>query len=283
MSTVTLRRRAKQPEANLVGMTHNPLGPRNPVNQNTTHNLFPEQEAFLETLEKTPPNALTACALWRAHELVAHLTAGAVEISLNLEAALNSLPIPATRSFLEREAPYREMADQRLRNELLASLERVSRALHAVLVKDPDAVVPWSGRSMVVATFVNHLRSELALHRWDLQGDDETGNVLLSQPELTAHAVTVLGKLLVDQTAEWTGAVGPLIVGTPDAPSVVVSQDSNGRQMLFGDDNLDPTIVADAGARLLLLWGRMPNDPRRVSAPGDPSPLAELRALLSGY
>ncbi len=263
-------------------MTHSPSH-HSPINPITTHNLFPEQEAFLETLENTPPEALTACELWRTHELVAHLTAGAIEISLNLEAALEGLPIPVTRSFEEREAPYREIADQRLRNELLASLERVSRVLHAILVEDPDAVVPWNGRSMVVATFVTHLRSELALHRWDLRGDDEIGFTLLSQPELTAHAVTVLGTVLVDQTVQWTKPAGSLIVGTLDAPSVVVSQDFNGRQLVFGDDDSDPTIVADTAARLLLLWGRMPNDPRRVSAPGGPSVLAELRALLSGY
>lgn len=123
----------------------------------------------------------------------------------------------------------------------------------------------------------------MALHRWDLPGDDEISFTLLSQPELTAHAVSVLGRIRVHQTVEWTRPASSLIVGTPDVPGVVVSQESNGRQLLFGDDELDPTIVADTVARLLLLGGRMPNDPRRVSAPGGSSVLAGLGARLSGY
>ena len=52
-------------------------------------------------------------------------------------------------------------------------------ALDAVLNLQPDAVVPWTGREMVVATFITHTRSELALHRWDLVGDDDVSAVLL--------------------------------------------------------------------------------------------------------
>lgn len=50
---------------------------------------------------------------------------------------------------------------------------------------------------MVVAIFVTHLRSELALHRWDVVGDAEISQSLLGRPELTNHAVAVLGRALV--------------------------------------------------------------------------------------
>ena len=37
------------------------------------------------------------------------------------------------------------------------------------------------------------MRSEFALRRWDVAGDDEISLQLLSQPELTHHAIDVLG------------------------------------------------------------------------------------------
>src|SRR5262249_2219726 len=40
-----------------------------------------EATAFLDALDRTPPDAPTACADWTAHELVAHLAAGAAEMA----------------------------------------------------------------------------------------------------------------------------------------------------------------------------------------------------------
>jgi hypothetical protein len=59
------------------------------------------------------------------------------------------------------------------------------------------AEVPWAGREVPIPFFVTHVRSEAAIHRWDLVGDDATSAALLAQPELTAHAVTALGPLLL--------------------------------------------------------------------------------------
>ena len=133
-----------------------------PVAARPSEGLAVEAKEFLEALEVTPSDALTGCALWRAHEVTAHLGAGAVEIALNLEAYGEGRPVPATRGFEEREAPYRAMEDGELRAELPRSIDRVAAALDAVLGAEPDVVVPWTGRQMVVATFVTHLRSELA-------------------------------------------------------------------------------------------------------------------------
>jgi hypothetical protein len=50
---------------------------------------------------------------------------------------------------------------------------------------------------MAVAKFLPHLRNEFAIHRWDFAGDDEMSSRLLAQPELTGHAVGILGEILL--------------------------------------------------------------------------------------
>jgi Mycothiol maleylpyruvate isomerase N-terminal domain len=40
-----------------------------------------EIDAFVEALDGVPPNTVTACAGWTAHELVAHLTSGVEAIA----------------------------------------------------------------------------------------------------------------------------------------------------------------------------------------------------------
>jgi len=245
-----------------------------------------EAGAFLEAVESSPPDALTGCSLWRVHEVVAHLGAGAVEIAKNLEAYGEGKPVPATKGFEEREAPYRAMEDAELRALLPRAIERVAAALDAVLTAEPDAVVPWTGRQMVVATFVTHLRSEFALHRFDLVGDDEISQSLLGQPELTDHAVTVLGRALL---ARGTGSASEppvgftAAIGAPDTRDVVVVIDSDGARLERSDADPNVAVIGDAAARLLLLWGRQPGDPRRLSAPGGVEVLAGLRSLLAGY
>lgn len=65
----------------------------------------PEVAAFLEALDSTPPTALSACVGWTAHEVTAHLAAGAAEVSRHLDPFLRGDAVPATRGFEEREAP----------------------------------------------------------------------------------------------------------------------------------------------------------------------------------
>ncbi|MHB8296691.1 MAG: maleylpyruvate isomerase N-terminal domain-containing protein [Acidimicrobiales bacterium] len=254
-----------------------------PVAHRPSEDLAVEVETFLGALEMTPPHALTRCAQWRAHEVAAHLTAGAVEIALNLEAYGESRPVPATRGFVEREAPYRAMEDGKLRVELPRSIERVSAALDAVLGTEPDAVVPWTGRQMVVATFVTHLRSELALHRWDLVGDDETSQSRLGLEDLTDHAVAVLGRALVARDATSVPAGFSAIIAASGASDVAVVVDGDGPRLEHSDAGSEPAIVGDPAARLLFLWGRRPGDPRRLLAPGGVEVLDALGALLAGY
>jgi hypothetical protein len=71
------------------------------------------------------------------------------------------------------------------------------------------------------------MRNEFAIHRWDFAGDGELGPQLLAQPELTEHAVAVLGRLLVaagarkDPQADQGFAVRLRSPGTTDVRVVV--------------------------------------------------------------
>lgn len=246
-----------------------------------------EADAFFAALEQSPPDACCGCAGWTAHELVAHLVAAAVEVALNLEAYGEGRPVPATRGFEAREAPWRAHDPIGLRHELPGALGRMCDAVDAVLAEEPDAVVPWTGRQMEVAAFVTHLRSELALHRFDLVGDDEDGTALLAQPELTLHAATVLARpLLARGSRARTGRGEPvrLTLASPGEPDVTVVVDGGSARL-----ELEPTGAAelavrcDPAARLLVLWGRRPGDPRRLRAPGGAATLGLLQGLLAGY
>ena len=49
---------------------------------------------------------------------------------------------------------------------------------------------------MKLGKFGTHMRSEFAL-RWGVAGDDDASLELLSDPTLTAHAIDVLGRILL--------------------------------------------------------------------------------------
>ncbi|MHB8190927.1 MAG: maleylpyruvate isomerase family mycothiol-dependent enzyme [Ferrimicrobium sp.] len=242
-----------------------------------------EAESFLQALDTTSSNTLSACVGWTAHEVVAHLVAASVEVALNLEAYGSRRLVPPTRGFQEREAPYRAMDDVKLRSEFSRSIERMAIALDEVLGAEPDAVVPWTGRQMVVASFVTHLRSEFAIHRFDLVGDDETGTTLLAQPELTDHAVEVLARALVARGAASAPVGFSAVIAAHGARDVVLVVDGNGPRLTRSDTSSEPAVVGDPAARLLFLWGRRPGDPRRISAPQGAEVLAQVEAMLVGY
>lgn len=156
-----------------------------------------EAEAFLDALQGTAPEVVTACDGWTAHEITAHLAGTAAEITRHLEPYLRGEDVPATQSFEVREAPFRAMDDPTLRRRLEVEEEKMRSVIAQVLAQKPDAVIPWTGRQMPVAKFVPHMRNEFTIHRWDFAGDGEIGVDLLGQQDLTEHAVTVLGKLLM--------------------------------------------------------------------------------------
>jgi hypothetical protein len=156
-----------------------------------------EAEAFFATIDDTPPELVSACDGWTTHEIAAHVTGNAVEIIRHLEPYLQGDPVPKTRSFEEREAPLRALAHR----DLLARLERDEQQMRtvvaAVLAREPDAAIAWTGRQMAVAKFIPHMRNEHALHRWDVAGDDPASLRLLADADLVEHSVGVLGEILL--------------------------------------------------------------------------------------
>src|ERR1700760_1628675 len=156
-----------------------------------------EATAFLDTIDRTAPQAVSACEGWTTHEIAAHVTGIAVEVIRHLDPYLNGDPVPKTRSFEEREAPLQAIEHQALLRRLEAEEQRMRRFVDEVLAREPDAVIPWTGRQMAVAKFIPHLRNEHALHRWDIAGDDDTGLALLAQTDLIEHSVGELGHILL--------------------------------------------------------------------------------------
>ncbi len=243
-----------------------------------------EAVAFMETIDEVGPNQLTKCPEWTAHELVAHIAAGADEILRNVSAfnAGGAEAVPATRDLEEREAPFHQMGFAELCSAVGDNHAKMMAAINQAMALDPAAVTPWVGRQMPIAAFVTHARSEYALHRWDLVGDDETSARLLGQPDLTAHAVQALGAALVSRGA-MAGADGDIRLTSPGQPDVAVT----GAGVAFANDasgvGKAPAIEADVAARLLLLWGRNPDQPGRVQATNGAAQLQTMRQLLAGY
>ena len=249
-----------------------------------------ETQAFLEALDSRPPTALTACRGWTVHDLTAHITAGADEIARIFEAYGEGDPSPVTRGFEEREPPYRAMDDPALRKHLFAASARMSSAMDAVLAREPDVTIPFTGMPFKAATFAMHGRSELAIHRWDMVGDDDVSWRLLSQPELTSHAVNVMGAMLFQRGC--AAAPPPLylsarlrVPGQDDlVHDDVVVESAHGAASLRAEPaEGDAALESDPAARLLFIWGRRPGDPSRLRSSLDGAAQRSLEGLLAGF
>ena len=152
------------------------------------------------------------------------------------------------------------------------------------------ATVPFTGWKMDAVTMITHVRSELALHRWDLAGDDELSFELLSQPEFAAHAVRSLNAFagLQESPAQRARASGlssdfAVRLCTIDQPDVIATvQDGIGRLELA--DPVDgPALLMDAAARVLMLWGRRQTQAHDVRSTLDSGDLALLHRWMYGF
>jgi hypothetical protein len=151
-----------------------------------------ESWELMTTLAAADPAARTARSQWTVHDLVAHLAAGAKENADLIEDALAGRPARATRTFAEREAAFVAMPDEQPRQELVVQSSRKLTAVERLAARGPDATYQFTGRPFSAALARTHGRSEAAIHRWDIAGDDQTGMELLAAPELTRHAVEML-------------------------------------------------------------------------------------------
>jgi Mycothiol maleylpyruvate isomerase N-terminal domain len=246
-----------------------------------------EADAFLTAIDKTAPDAVSACAGWTTHEIAAHVAGIAAEVIRHLEPYLHGDPVPQTRSFEEREAPLQMMRHPALLGRLQAEEERMRRLVQDVLDREPEAVIPWTGRRMAVAKFIPHLRNEHALHRWDIVGDDETSRQLLGDIDLVDHSVGELGRILLvagrahDPDPDSEFHVRLRAAGQPDLRVIV--EDGNATLAWASDEADEPWVDIDAGARQLFIWGRRPDHRGRLRSHLTQSGLARLQTLLSGY
>jgi Mycothiol maleylpyruvate isomerase N-terminal domain len=246
-----------------------------------------EAEAFFAAIEVTAPEVVSACDGWTAHEIAAHVTGNAVEITRHLEPYLQGDPVPRTRSFEEREAPLQAMAHADLLARLDRDEQRMRAVLADVLAREPEAVIPWTGRQMAVAKFVPHMRNEHALHRWDVAGDDLISLALLAESDLVEHSVGVLGAILLvagrkhDPDPDSDFRVRLRSDGQPD---LLVTVERGDATLVWADDERDePWVELDPAARQLFIWGRRPDDRGRLRSHLAQPDLARLQSLLSGY
>jgi uncharacterized protein (TIGR03083 family) len=148
-----------------------------------------ELTALLTSLDDLGPTALSSCPGWDAHHLAAHIAGNYEEVRTHVEAFDAGQPLARTRNWEEREAPLRRLDYAALVRRIESEAARASAITDLALERRPDARLLWTNRTVAISGFPTHMRSEDALHRWDLVGDDDTSNELLGQQDLLAHAV----------------------------------------------------------------------------------------------
>jgi hypothetical protein len=246
-----------------------------------------EAGAFLATVEAAAPDAVSACAGWTTHEIAAHVTGIAVEVARHLEPYLQGKPVPKTRSFEEREAPLQALRHVDLLTRLELDEARMRRLVGEVLEREPDAVIPWTGRVMAVAKFIPHLRNEHALHRWDVVGDDDMSRQLLGSEDLVDHSVSELGNILLvagrkhdpDPHADFRACLR-----SDGYRDLLVTVEGGAATLAWANAQADePSIETDAAARHLFIWGRRPDRHGAARSHLSQGDLARLQDLLSGY
>lgn len=244
-----------------------------------------ERSALLAALDRVHPDALTSCPGWTAHHLAAHVCGNYEEIEQHVTAFGEGRPLERTRTWEEREQPLRELDHATLLRRLEDRAVATSTAIGDVLDEQPAAELNWTGRTVRASGFSTHLRSEDALHRWDLVGDDETSDELLAQQDLLVHAVTFIGRPLLRRGLDAGSGTEPFHarVRSEGWDDLVVEVSGDGAHLSVAPVEGSPTIEGDPAARLLFLWGRKAAPYHRLRAGGDRRAASHAQALLSGY
>ena len=169
-----------------------------------------ELTALLTSLDDLGPAALSSCPGWNAHHLAAHIAGNYEEVRNHVEAFDAGQPLARTRPWEEREDPFRRLGYAALLPRIESEAIRASAITDLVLEQRPNAELIWTNRKVAVAGFPTHMRSEGALHRWDLVGDDDVSHALLGQQDLLAHAVNFIGQPLLSWGRDTGAAREPL-------------------------------------------------------------------------
>jgi Mycothiol maleylpyruvate isomerase N-terminal domain len=260
------------------------------VKHHIDNDRFPEWQPFVEAVQQRGPDAGTWCEAWTVRDIVVHQAGNAEELARVLGAHLAGEPV-ATRRFEERQAPLREMNETDLWAALHRNMAVLSQVTEAAADNAPadnapaDTDVAWTGRTMKVPWFAEHMRGELVLHGWDITGDDAAAQSRMAQPWMTTHSVLAVGKpLLVKGVKQLRpGERIEARLRVDGADDVVVSANSETTTIELADPDGPAILETDSAARVLLLWGRRPADPSRVRSRVGPEVLGRVRALLSGY
>lgn len=245
---------------------------------------FPEWQPFVDAVQQRRPDAGTWCEAWTVRDIVIHQAGNAEELARVLGAHLEGEPV-GTRGFEERERPLRALGDANLWDALtdrMATLNDVAAAADGVAA---DTDVAWTGRTMKVPWFAEHMREELVLHGWDITGDDEPAQARLAEPWMTTHSVVAVGRPLLAKGVKQLRPGERIqarmrVSGTDD---VLVDAQTDRSTLALAEPEGAATLETDAAARVLLLWGRRPADPSRICSRVGPETLGRLRLLLSGY
>jgi Mycothiol maleylpyruvate isomerase N-terminal domain len=254
------------------------------VTKHIDNDRFPEWQPFVDAVQQRPPDAGTWCEAWTVRDIVIHQAGTALELGRVLGGHLAGEPV-ATRTFEEREAPLRALND----TDLWAALHRNMALLNDVAESGDgvpeDTDVAWTGRTMKVPWFAEHMRQELVLHSWDITGDDSQAQQRLAQPWMTTHTVHAVGKpLLVKGAKELRpGERVEARLRVDGDDDVVVSAGADSTTIGLAEPDGPATLETDAAARVLLLWGRRPADPSRIRSRVGPDALGRVRTLLAGY
>ena len=141
-----------------------------------------EIDAFVEALDGVPPRTeFTACAGWRGSRIGRPPHFGRRgDRQSGRGAPRPSTGIPVFGPFAEREVEFWGIDDGELRRRLTDGERRMSCGLDAVLASSGDRAVPGMGWGMPIADVILHLRQEFAIHRWDLVGDDDESDEILT-------------------------------------------------------------------------------------------------------
>lgn len=246
-----------------------------------------EVDRVLDTLDSQPGSGLTSCPGRTTHELAAHLAGNYAEITRHLDAQLAGHPLTRTRTFDEREGEFRALDAPALMTAIADGEAAMRRSMAALLAVEDDPVLRWTNRLVHATGFLKHTRSECAVHRWDIVGDDDVSAELLSPHELTAHLVAFLGATPITARGIATGAGSgrPLEARIRSAPhpDLLVRVHRGQPSFALVPVEGEALVEGDPAARLLLLWGRRPTPFNRLRAAGPTDEVARLQWLLSGY
>ena len=246
---------------------------------------FPEWRPFADAVARRRPEAGTWCEAWTVRDIVAHQAGNAEELARVLAGHLAGEPVE-TRGF-DREIPFRAMNDADLWDALIDRMALLGEVAKAGEALPADTDVRWTGRTMKVPQFAEHMREELVLHGWDITGDDSAAQARLGEAWMTDHSVFAVGTPLLAKGAKDLGLGDDQRIEArlrvPDADDVVVSAAADSTTIELAAIEGEATLETDAAARVLLLWGRRPADPSRICSRVGPQTLGRVRNLLGGY